>query len=718
MADTLLIGLSALQAHQQAMQVTSHNIANVATPGYSRQRSTLDTPVPENGRPGQIGRGVNVATIARLTDSLLTEQLRLSSTETGRLDQTTTSLNALQSVFNEPSDAGLAASFNKVFSAFHALANNPDSPGLRAGTVEELKTFTAIFNSMAGQIASLRDDIGTQFRLEADQINGLTAQVAQLNKEIRRQVAVGSNPNDLLDQRERLINELSNHLDLKVRIDPVTQAAQIESSGRVLVDATGSVEVFAGSSLDGLALQFADTRETLRVNGGRVGAMLTLYGETLPDVQETLDSMAQAIAYEFNAAHATGTNADREVQRYLGQTVIDAANLTVDLDAAAQAKLDGAIAGIPAAYLPRFTDADGVSQARNLTINMVDEATGVATKYIVRYEPGPGPIPTTRSLRNLIDAINTGTGGGFSVWPSGAGIPNLTASAVAVDGGVRLDLLAAPGHHLDFSRSLDTRPTAETWNAASWTAGAASMDLKGRLTGDDATGPSRPWSMQVLSSGTVGDPSSPPTVAFTWWAANEPVSRTTTVTLGTGFEPGRPVVIGDGVHAIFGSGTLTAGDALTLVVDGQPDQARLLSALGVNTVFAGGDAGSLAVADAIQDDPGRLAVAHTRTAGDNSNLLEIIALREKALFNDNMNIDEYMNTMISDIGSRVDLASRLRDNQQVIEQTLLNRRDHVAGVNLDEEIASLIQSQQAYTAAARIITSVQENIRTLLDLIR
>ena len=716
MPDALLIGLSALQAQQRSMEVTSHNIANVATPGYSRQRSELSAPVPEDGNPGQRGRGVDVVAIRRLTDGLLTEQIRKSSTEEGRLGLTNQTLDALQAVFNEPGESSLSGAVNSVFSVFQQLSNNPESPGIRAAAVEEIKTLTEIVNGMGQRLEDLRNDLGSQLALEANTISGLSRQIASLNGEIRRQVATGSQPNDLLDRREGLLTELSGHIDLRVRIDPISQAALVESSGRLIVDGEKSVGMRVGSSQDRLALVFNDTLESVNATSGKAGALLTLHATTIPAVIERLDVLARTFAYEMNAVHAVGVNADAHIDRFLSQTVIASSQLDIDLDALTQIQGNDLGAGIAEPFLPRFTDADGVSQPRDLTINIRNDATGIATKYILRYEPGAGPSPAGRSLQNLIDAVNTGSGGGFSLYPPQAGIPGLTATAIPVDGGVRLELKAAAGLSLDFSRSLDTRPSAEAWNAG-WTGPA--VDLKGRYTGNLAYDPTNQWRMDVVTGGVVGDSAAPPVVSFTWFedVAGTPVARTTTATLGAGYGAGQAVAIGDGTYVKFAGGTLTAGQSLDLMVDGNPDEARLLGALGINNMFQGADARTLAIADPLRAHPGRLAVGQTRVDGDNSNILAILKLRQQAIMPGGVSVDDYLTTMVADVGSQVDLSKRLTSNQDAVRGALDNRRDQVSGVSIDEEVGNLILQQQAYTAAARVITTAQENIRTLLDLL-
>jgi len=720
MPDSLLIGLSALQAHQRAMQVTSHNLANVATPGYSRQRAELSTPIPEDAQPGQVGRGVNATAVQRIYDNLLTDQLRRSGTEDGRLSQMGATLGAMESLFNEPGDAGITAAIAKVQAAFQSLANNPENHGMRAGAVSEIASFSDTLNSMADRLSTLRDDVADQLGGMADQINLLSQQISDLNSNVRRQVAVGNNPNDLLDARDRALAELGSLLNIRVKVDPRTQVAFVETNGRLMIDSDSFRRVEPGTSLDSLSLLFSDSGEALKVASGRVGALIDLHANVLPSTINQFDDIARTIAFSYNAIHATGLSPDRPQQTYLSQTIIANDQIIADLDAATQIAGNGK-AGIPGVFLPGFTQADGSPRATTLSINVVDQASGIASKYLLQYDPGVSQPYTTRSLQNLVDAINTGSGGGFTlIGPdgSGVGITNLTASLVPVDGGVRLSLSAANGHSVDFSSAQDVRPSDHTRNALTWTAGSPTVDVSGRYTGTLAFASAQPWTLDVLAGGQVGSATGP-TVRVTWQedVGGSPVLRTTDVVLDQSYANGKPLIIGNGLSLKLGAGTMTAGDRVEFLVDGTGDQAHLLGALGINSLFQGTDARTLRVAAPLLADPSRLAVSQSRAVGDNSNILAILQLRNQKLFGGgSRSLDDAVSSMVAETGSRANLNTRLQNNQAVIQQTLESRRDAISGVNIDEEVGLLILQQQAYSAAARIITSAQENIRTLLGI--
>jgi flagellar hook-associated protein 1 FlgK len=228
--------------------------------------------------------------------------------------------------------------------------------------------------------------------------------------------------------------------------------------------------------------------------------------------------------------------------------------------------------------------------------------------------------------------------------------------------------------------------------------------------------------MRVITSGTIGSATSAPLVEFSYFSgpADAPVAQSIQRVLDDKFQAGSPVQIADGVYAVFGSGTLsTPGNEVSFTVDAEPDQARLLPALGINTMFSGDSASTLSVSEELRKDPNRLGIASSRSEGDNSNLRNMSAIRQERVFDGGSQaIEDFYHTSITGLGVRVSDTKRLKDNQQALGTALENQRQQTSGVSLDEEVAHLILMQQAYTASARIITTARENITTLLELVR
>jgi flagellar hook-associated protein FlgK len=816
MPDALLIGLSGLQSHQRAIEVTSHNIANATTPGYTRQRATLGSASPENIAIGQMGRGVTVDAIKRMANELVIERLRQTESENARLGSLGETLQAAELIFNEPGENGLSATIGKLFASFEDLSNNPESTALRTGVVAQMGTFTATLNDLGTRLQALRDDLRGSLENEVAEVNRLTVQISDLNQQIRDLTLVGNNPNDLLDRRDQLINELSTHLDVQVRIIPSDGSAMIHVGGALLIGRDYAEKLSIGSQPDGSLTLLAANKTAIAATGGGIGALMDLHENIIPGLIEDLDTITTTLAMELNARQSTGTNHSFHAGAFTSENSVDSSLTAANLDDLAQVKGVVGGPGMPQVFLPSFTDADGNAVARNLTINVYDPVSGSAQKYTLRYDPATGG--GMRSLDDLVSAINTGRStpsGGFTLYPSDAGgISNLTARKVPVDGGYRLELTATNGRSIDFSSALDLTPASTAWTSGStgvtgtdaalankrvvfsvvganlqanirnpidgslqaygsplalgggagvigslaltltpgatnyhagesfsvdfdstgavvggsatqareWTQGDASVKITGRYTGETTFAPGQEWSMRVITGGTIGATSGAPLVEFTYFSgpADAPVQQQVQRRLDNTMPAGSPVQIADGVYAVFGAGTLsTAGNQLSFTVDAEPDQARLLPALGINTMFSGDSAATLRVNAALRQDANRLGIASSRAEGDNANLRDMSAVRAGKIFGGGtLGVDDFYHTTITGLGVRIADTKRLGDNQQALKTAMENQRQQISGVSIDEEVATLILMQQAYTASARIITTARENITTLLDLVR
>jgi flagellar hook-associated protein FlgK len=816
MPDALLIGLSGLQSHQRAIEVTSHNIANATTPGYTRQRADLAANSPELNPLGQLGRGVTVEAIKRVANDLIIERLRQSQSENTRLDTLGETLQAAELIFNEPGDTGLSAALSNLFASFEDLSNNPESTALRTSVVAQLDTFTATLNDLGERLQNLRDDLRGSLEADVAEVNRLTVQISDLNQEIRDLSVIGNNPNDLMDRRDQLINQLSQHLDLRVRHIPQDGSLMIDAGGILLVGRDYAEQLSVGSQPDGELTLLAANKTGINATGGGIGALLDLHEQIIPGLIADMDTVTATLALELNARQATGTNHAFFASAFTSQYAVEGALTATNLDSTEQIAGPTGSPGLSQVFLPSYTDADGNAVARNLTINVYDPANGTAQKFTLRYDPTTGG--GVRSLDDLVSAINTGrstTAGGFTLYPSDAGgIPDVTARKVPIDGGYRLELSAANGKSLDFSTALDLVPTTDAWTSGAttvsgtdatlagqrvtftvvgntlqastrsavdgspqsygaplvlggaagvlgslaltltpgagnyqngdsfsvdfdingtvvggsatqvqeWTQGDASMKITGRYTGAVTFAPGQQWSMRVITAGTIGAATGAPLVEFTYFSgpADAPVEQRIQRVLDDDLAAGSPVQIADGVYAVFSAGTLsTPGNEVAFTVDAEADQARLLPALGINTLFSGDSAATLQVSEALKKDANRLGLASSRAEGDNANLRNMSAVRQGKVFGGgSLAIDDFYHTTITGLGVRVADTKRLADNQQALGTALENQRQQTSGVSIDEEVANLILMQQAYTASARIITTARENITTLLDLVR
>ena len=231
-----------LWAQQRALDVTGHNIANANTPGYSRQVARL-APTPAYAPPslampveaGQVGTGVQVADIQRVRDLFLDRQVRDLESQLGRWQVRSQTLAELETILGEPSDAGLARALSDFWEALGTVANRPDSLPARTAAIQQAHTLLERFQAADRQLADLQRNLDASILARVDRANQIATQLADIHRRIRVATAAGQSPNDLLDERDRLVEELSTLLPVRVT-EREGGALRVEVAGLPLVD--------------------------------------------------------------------------------------------------------------------------------------------------------------------------------------------------------------------------------------------------------------------------------------------------------------------------------------------------------------------------------------------------------------------------------------------------------------------------------------------------
>ncbi len=235
------IGASALRAAQQLLDTAAHNVANAGTPGYTRQRVSLAAAPPytypafnRSGLPGQVGSGVNVMAINRIRDNFLDLQVQTQNGLQGTWDMRQQELAKIEAIFPEPSDSGLGNTISKFWDAWHDIAADPTSTAGRSALTEQAQALTSEINRDSNQLSIVASGIDAQVKDKVQTINDLATQISSLNGQIQRVLVTGDNPNDLLDQREQLLEQLSS-------IVPTNVLTRTDGTISVLVGGTDLV---------------------------------------------------------------------------------------------------------------------------------------------------------------------------------------------------------------------------------------------------------------------------------------------------------------------------------------------------------------------------------------------------------------------------------------------------------------------------------------------
>lgn len=332
---SLNTALTTLRSMQHSIQTSSHNIANAATPGYSRQQTMLVTghpySVPSTNRynsNGQVGTGVNVEKIQRFRSNFLDNQIRNESLMQNGWEVRRDVWQQVEVVFNEPSDTGINSHLNKFWSAWHNLATTPDSVAARSHMAETATDLSASLRNTHRQLKDLQTELDNRVGTQVDAINDLAQRIADLNAKIRDVEGVNQQPNDLRDQRNKLLTELAGYINIDAH-EAESGTVMVSLGGKLLVMDHVATELAvekdpANGSLSHIV--WKDTGAVAQVNGvslagglstgatdrlgGKLGGTFIARDLTLSDQMSKLDNVANELINAVNGLHQSGYGLD------------------------------------------------------------------------------------------------------------------------------------------------------------------------------------------------------------------------------------------------------------------------------------------------------------------------------------------------------------------------------------------------------------------------
>ncbi|HWS02972.1 MAG TPA: flagellar hook-associated protein FlgK, partial [Gammaproteobacteria bacterium] len=309
---------SGLLAFQRSLSTTGHNIANASTPGYSRQRVEVGTQTPQSSGAGFIGSGVKATTVTRLYDQFLVDRVRTSTASVNSLDIYSQYASRVADLLGD-ADAGLNGSLETFFNSMQTLANDPTSIPARQLVLSEGEGLVARFQYLDDQLRNTRKEVNGQLGNLVQEVNTLSQGIADINKEIVTAIgrSGGQPPNDLLDTRDQLLDQLSALVSVS-RVEQDDGALNVFiGNGQSLVTgynaATLSVQ---GDGFDATEMNIMYTVGgvssdiTANVSGGKLGGLLSLRDEVLDATQNALGRIAVVLGTELNAQHGQGMDLD------------------------------------------------------------------------------------------------------------------------------------------------------------------------------------------------------------------------------------------------------------------------------------------------------------------------------------------------------------------------------------------------------------------------
>jgi flagellar hook-associated protein 1 FlgK len=645
------LGTKAMAASYSALATTGHNISNANVKGYSRQQVELATAEGQFSGAGFYGKGVDVSTVTRAHDAFLSREAAtaasLAAMDASRLDM----LRQLESVF-PTGEQGVGHAAGEFLNAMVDLSARPTDAATRQVVLARAGEVADRFAAAGAQLDVLQQEVQETLKAHVAQVNQLAASIAELNQRIASVLGLGHSPNDLLDQRDQALADLSQKLQLTtVEADDGTLTVFIAGGQRLVlgtqvqaltveVDPTDATRSALGLSDSGFVRQL----QLQELGGGTITGLLRFQNGDLVDARAQLGQLAAALSGKVNEQQALGL--DLSDPPGSGAPIFDVG---------------------PAVALPNANNAvNGAGQfVGRVGLTVIDPTQLLASEYALRADPlgAPGVWQLTRLQDGLVRSIGSGD---------------------IVDG-MRIDVgPPAPAATDRYLLQPVTRAANGMKRVLDDVRGLAAASPLSPSVATTNTGTGSVAALRVVSP--AADPQLTAAIRFTSdtgdysWELRDRVSN---------------------ALQSSGVGSWTAGTPIAL--NGFE--------LELNGVPRSGDAFSVGKT--------------LYPASNNGNALAFTALRDAALVGrgplssggvgGGSSITDAYAAAMANIGVRVQGARSTADISGAVATQAEASRSAKSGVNLDEEAARLIQYQQSYQAAAKILQIAQSIFDTLLD---
>ncbi|WP_085705031.1 flagellar hook-associated protein FlgK [Pseudomonas sp. B8(2017)] len=675
MASLINIGMSGLGAAQSGMYTLGNNIANADVESYSRQQNVQKTKGGQQVGQVFIGSGTTLADVRRVYNAFLENQLRsttsLSSDATSYLNQITPLDTALSS-----SDTGITAALKSFFSAMQDAAAKPTEDASRQLLLTSAQSLAKRFNTLSAQLNQQNSDINANMASIADKVNALTKSIADLNGQISKMTAVNGQPNDLLDQRDGAVRELSALIGADVVEQKNGNYDIYLKNGQALVlgNTTQTIGV-QPSATDPTRMSLILNRGSTKMDitstttGGELGGLIRYRKDTLDPALNELGRVALVVADAINSQLAQGIDKNGD----FGATLFGDINSAAAISQRSVAKT-GNSAG--SGNLDVTIKDTGKLSTSDYQVTFTS-----ATGYSVRKLPegtDMGSFDLTDTPPPVIDGFTLSlNGGGLSAGDSFKITPTRNAAA-------GIDTVLTDPKRLALASPL----TATSGSGNKGTGVITQPTLTSEMDIYDAAQRSQMQAGLKYSTPVklvFGDDTSSPQAYKMYDAKGTEIGSGTIV-------PGQENKLQLSVPMVDGSGNSLGGNfTFEMSVSGAPKN---------------GDSYTVALTGA--------------GSADNRNALSVIDLQTKSTVEVGANgkgisfTDAYAK-LVSNVGGKAGQAQMDSDATTALHASAVESRNGLSGVSIDEETGNLVKFQQYYTASSQIIKAAQETFATLIN---
>ena len=649
------IGLSALQASQFAIDNVSQNIANAGTEGYHRQVVHME--VRQSQLVGRFyqGTGVDVNRVERVRDQVIESVYTNSISDLAKIEQQNVIERQIEN-YLQPGEGTIQNALTGFFDEVSRLSANPGERALRTSIVNQGVNLATRTRNLSDQFGELKQSIDQQIDSEVDALNKQLERLVELQSRIETSSSIDT-PNNLLDQRDQLINEIAERVDVQ-RVEQLQNKLGLTLTGSPVFIGASPVRFEAFSNPDGTReIRLENGDRPLKINGGKIASLLETRNSITETYQSQVDEFATGLMRELDQAHATGLGLEGPFEQISGSRAVDDTTVPLDESGLAFPVEEGEL------FLT-ITDGNGNRRTTGISIDpAIDSLEDVAANI--------------SNLDNVQAVVDSNTG--------------------------KLSVFAEPGFSFDFTGRLTTVPDLTGFT------GTSTPQIGGEFENPE----NRRVTVSVAGSGTIGK--TPGLVAN----VTDDLGNVTQVEIGEGYEAGSELALGDGTFITFGPGDVGAGDTFEFDQVANSDTSGILSALGMNSFFEGTNASNIAVNSRIVDNPDRIASSKSGEIADTRNIESFLVLREAQVLQEGtLTFEDFLAEATAAIGIQVQSSAALQSSIEQLNFEYEADRNAISGVDLNEELLALNQYQKSYDAAVQVIRTMDSMFETLVNIIR
>jgi flagellar hook-associated protein 1 FlgK len=654
MSNILSIGKSALAAAQVGISTTGHNIANASTPGYSRQVIVQAAAQSQNFGYGYVGQGTVVASVTRIFNEILAAQAVRSQANSTSVDTYRAQMSSIDNMLSNAT-AGLNPAMSDFFGAIQDLSANPSDLATRQSMLSYAQSLASRFQTTNTRLNEVREGVNTQLTSSVSLINTYARQIAGLNDVIEKAISANGNiPNDLMDQRDQLVLELSKQIKTTVVSQGQGGYNVYVGNGLPVVVGKETFNLLTTSSPTDpsrleVAYQANNKVTVLGVNslpGGVVGGLLQFRSESLDPIQNQIGQIAVVLGETFNAQLAQGFDLDGN----FGSALFSVPTPLVNANA-----FNSGPSTTPANANPAEVAAK-IANAKALT----------TSDYKLQYD----------GTNYNVTRLNDNTTQSFSSLP--VSIDGLTISQTSGT------MLAGDNFLIKPTQNAATKFQVAITDARKLAVGGSVLNGSANVTNTGVATISSPVASSTYSSSPIASPFN---ITYNAGAPN---------TL-TGFIATEPVTVTSNGTSI----TYAAGAPVTFV------NGATISTAGISFVIAG-----------TPDDGDQFTIAPGSATGpgDNSNGLLLAGLQNANTITGNKSYSAAFGQMVNGVGNKTRELNILSIAEAQVLEQITAAVQAESGVNLDEEATNLIRYQQAYQAAGKMMQIASQLFDVLLQL--